>query len=145
MKEKYTEYIDHEALVVSVDTRRGVVRVKVSDAGECGSCPAARLCSMGSREEENDNHIDVATKHVAAYKPGDKVKIRGTEKMHRRAVTLVTVLPSVALVAVMVGIYMLTDNQLAAALGGLGTTIFFFVLLYLCRNHIAHEFSFELI
>ena len=57
---------------------------------------------------------------------------------------IATVIPSIALVAVMVIIYMLTADQTVAALGGIGSMIFFFVMLYLFRNRIAHEFSFTI-
>lgn len=145
MKTEYTDYIEHPAVVVDTDVRRGILKVRVDDSGECGGCPAARLCSLASvgDAEKKSGLLDIRVRDVSAFRKGDKVTVRGTERMHRRAIMLATVFPSVALVAVMTAIFLLTSDQLAAALGGLGATVFFFALLYVCRNRIAHEFSFE--
>ena len=71
--------------------------------------------------------------------------MRGTEQMHHKAIMYATVLPCAFLVAVMVAVYLITFNQLAAALSGLGVTILFYVILWACRNKIAHEFVFSIV
>lgn len=65
--------------------------------------------------------------------------------MHRKAIMYATVLPCIALVAVMVAVYLLTLNQLAAALSGIGVMILFFFILWCSRNKIAHEFCFTIV
>ena len=50
--------------------------------------------------------------------------------MHHKAIMYATVLPCAFLVAVMVAVYLITFNQLAAALSGLGVTILFYVILW---------------
>lgn len=137
-----TEYIDkieHRGIVKSV--RPGAVTVAIeSGSGEgCGSCPAARICGAANRDS-----IEIATHDAAHYRPGDSVMISGTERMHRRAIMLATVLPCITLVATMVIIWLLTGSQAGAAFGGLAMTIIFYVILYLCRNRIAHEFIFTI-
>ena len=58
---------------------------------------------------------------------------------------IVTVIPTLALITVMIGIYLLTGSQVAACLSALGAMIVFFVGLYMLRNKLAHEFVFEVI
>ena len=108
--------IDHHGIVTAVDAAAGTVTVIINEEDECDCCPAAKLCTIK-----------------------DKTADRIT------AILLATVIPCVVLVAVMVGVYLITFNQLAAALCGLGTMIAFFIILYLCRNHVAHEFNLEIL
>lgn len=135
-------YIDHKGVVERVDSASGSIVVRISDEAECSECPAAVLCgSTGGK----GHTIKVETPHASSYRKGDLVTVRGTEQMHHKAITIATVLPCIALVAVMTAIYLLTASQLAAALGGLAATVIFFVLLYLFRNKIAHEFIFRIV
>lgn len=139
-KPESIDYIEHTAIVRKVDAAKDVISVVIADNNECHGCPAARLCS-GAGEEEM---IEISTPRAGSYKTGDEIFIRGTEQMERRAIMLATVLPCVILVAIMVGIYLLTANQALAALCGVGAMIVFFAALYLCRDRIAHEFVFTI-
>lgn len=136
------DYIEHDAIVVSTTPSKNAVVVRLDDSDECGECPAARICQASG---QSDNKITVITPHAARFKKGDIVTLRGTEQMHHKAVMLATVLPCIALVAVMVAVYLITFNQLAAALCGIGVTFAFYLILYLCRNKIAHEFLFTIV
>ncbi len=135
------EHIDHHGIVASVDPAYDKVTVRIDDRDECGTCPAANLCTGG---REASGLITVTTPHASSFRKGDEVIVRGTEQMHRKAIMLATVLPCIALVAVMVAVYILTANQLAAAVCGLTVTVFFFVILFVFRNRIAHEFNFSI-
>lgn len=137
-----TDHIDHAGTVVGTDPGANTVRVRIDAGAECGSCPATALCR---RDTGEGNTVTVETVHAGRYRKGDAVTVRGTERMHRKAVMYATVLPSIALVAVMVGVYLLTANQLAAALSGLGAMILFFTAMWLARNKVAHEFTFTIL
>lgn len=119
----------------------GKVRVKIADASQCGTCAAASLCSMGSKKQGTE--LDVSVPASLQVGVGDKVEIAGTEQLHKKAIRLATLYPTLAILAVMIGVYLLTGNQLAAAFSGIGTMILFFVTLWLFRNKIEHEFSFS--
>ncbi len=121
------DYVEHTAIVQSTDPVRNIVNVRITDLEECGDCPAAQLCN------------------ASGFRKGDILEIRGTEQMHRKAIMYATVLPCIALVAVMVAVYLLTLNQLAAALSGIGVMILFFFILWCSRNKIAHEFCFTIV
>lgn len=134
------EYIDHIGRVESIDAAKGNLRVRLEGEHECGACPAANLCHGA---ENGAQYIDVAVRNPGAFRVGDRVRMRGTERMHRRAIMLATVLPCIALIAIMTLIYVLTGDQLWSALGGLGSMLIFFLALYLARNRVAHEFEFD--
>ncbi|MBD5356697.1 MAG: SoxR reducing system RseC family protein [Bacteroides sp.] len=136
-----TDYIDHTGIVMSVNPNANSVTVKIDDCGDCGDCPAGKICEATGQTE---NTVTIVTPHACSYKRGDIVTVRGTEQMHRKAIMYATVLPSIALIIVMVIVYLLTFNQLAAALSGIAVTIIFYVVLWACRNKIAHEFSFSI-
>lgn len=136
-----SEYIDHHAIVEDVDTANDSVTVRIDNSSECGECPAASLCAGGG---DTSGKLIIKTHHAASFRKGEEVIVRGTEQMHYKAVMLATVIPCIALVAVMLAVYLISGDQLTAALAGLCATVFFFLMLYLMRNKIAHEFSFTI-
>lgn len=134
--------IDHHGIVTAVDAAAGTVTVIINEEDECDCCPAAKLCTI---KDKTADRITVASDRAGDFKKGEEVTLRASERMHRKAILLATVIPCVVLVAVMVGVYLISFNQLAAALCGLGTMIAFFIILYLSRNHVAHEFNLEIL
>lgn len=135
------DHIDHQAIVEKVDKAASTVTVRLTgdDGEDCGQCPAAALCGAKGKDS-----LEITTPQAASFSPGDHVIITGTEQMHRKAIMLATVIPCIALVVVMVGVYLLTLNQLLAALCGLGATLLFYLLIYLAKDKIAHEFNFTI-
>ena len=136
------EYIDHKGRITALDPEKRTVTVTLLEEADCGGCPAGKLCSNFSPDK---NVVTVQVADISAYKVGDFVAVRGTERLHRKAIMLATVIPSLALIIVMIGIYLLTGSQLAACLSALGARVVFFGGLYLMRNKLAHEFVFEII
>ena len=135
------EYIDHQGRITAVDPSKGTVTVSLLEEADCGECPAGKLCSNFTPDK---NVVEVAVPDPSRFKKGDFVNVRGSERLHRKAIIIVTVIPSLALIAVMIGIYLLTGSQLAACLSGIGSMLVFFFGLYLMRNKLAHEFVFEI-
>ncbi len=141
-----TEYIDsilHDGIVVRTDLTSGKVIVKIiDDEADCGSCPAAVVCSIaGNKSKEL---LEIPCDNPDRFRPGEKVRVSGSEKLHQKAIILAIVIPCAIMLVVMTTIYLLTASQLSAALGGLGSTAFFFILLYLMRDRVRHEFIFSI-
>lgn len=137
-----TESVIHTGTVTAVDSRRREVTVRLSSEEGCDACPAARLCGASGSE---GREVRVEVHDVASWPIGSAVRVAGTEAMHRRAIMLATVIPCIALIAVMTAVYLLTGSQSAAGLSGLGAMLVFFILLYLARNRIEHEFRFHIL
>ena len=136
------EYIEHQGRITAVNAAKGTVTVALTEDADCGECPAGKLCQNFTADK---NTLEVAVAHPDRYRTGDFVTVRGTERLHRKAILIATVIPCLALLVVMIGIYLLTGSQLAACLSALGAMLVFFVGLYLMRNKLAHEFVFEVI
>ena len=136
------EYIEHEGRIKSIDSPKKTLTVALLEEADCGECPAGKLCNNFAPDK---NIVTIPVADIAEYSVGDFVKVRGTERLHRKAIMLATVIPSLALIVVMIGIYLLTGSQLAACLSALGAMILFFFGLYLMRHKLAHEFVFEVI
>ena len=139
----YVDHIDDEGTVMRINIPEGTLKVKLEHGDDCGTCPAARLCNIAGGGKSDTMELPV--RHPERFHVGERVTLRGTEQMHRKAIMLCTVLPCIVLIAVMVAVYLLTFDQLAAALAGAGATVFFFIILYAMRNRIAHEFVFEVV
>lgn len=136
------EYIEHDGRISAIDKEKRIVTVTFLDNADCGACPAHKLCNNFDGQK---NNVDVPVADTSKYTVGEFVYLRGTERLHRKAIMMATVIPCATVIVVMIGIYLLTANQLAACLSGFGAMIFFFIGLYLMRNRIAHEFSFEIV
>lgn len=136
------EYIDHNGRITAINEEKRTVIVTLEEKASCGECPAWKLCSNFSSDE---NVVEVGVEHPEEYKVGEFVAVRGTERLHRKAILLITVIPTVAILVVMIGLYLLTRSQLTACVSALGAMIIFFLGLYLMRNKLAHEFVFEII
>lgn len=137
-----TETIDsitHQGTVRRVNPENGTITVALQKSvDECGNCPVSGLCEA-SRSET----LTVKVANPRSFKTGDKMELTGTERMHPKTLKMATVIPCIALVAAMTGIYIATGDQFAAVTGGLGVMVFFFAMLYAFRNKIRHEFTFE--
>lgn len=136
------EYIDHRGRITAINREKGTVTVSLIEEADCGECPAGKMCNNFLPDK---NILEIAVENPSAYKIGDFVEVRASERLHRKAIIIVTVIPSLALLAVMIGLYLLTGSQLTACLSGLGAMIVFFFGLYLMRNKLAHEFVFEIV
>ena len=138
MKSVKAEQIIHLGKVLSVDSSVGSIEILLEDGGDCGSCPAAKLCNHGPKSE---NKVVVMSDDT--FEVGEKVRVVGTEMMHRKAIVLALVCPCLLLIATMVMVYLLTLDESVAALSGLGLMLEFCIVLYVCRNRIAREFVFR--
>lgn len=136
------EYIDHTGRITAIDEEKNLLTVSLTEQADCGECPAGKLCNNFAPDK---NTVEIPVADSRQYKVGDFVTVRGTERLHRKAIMLATVIPSLALIAVMIGIYLLTASQLAACLSGIGAMLLFFLGLYLMRHKLAHEFVFDVI
>jgi hypothetical protein len=70
--------------------------------------------------------------------------VEGSERLHRKAIRLVTLYPTLAIIASMVGVFVVTGSETAAAVTGIAVMLIFFIALFLCRNRLAREFVFNI-
>ena len=135
------DFVEHQGRVTSINTAKGTLTVTFIEDADCGGCPASKLCANFSPDK---NTMEIPVDSISEYKVGDFVVVEAAERLHRKAIIIVTVIPSFALIAVMIGIYLLTHSQLAACLSGLGAMAAFFIGLFLIRKKLAREFVFNI-
>lgn len=133
------EAIEHDGIVLH--SGGGVVEVRLTDDGNCGGCPAARLCSVAGKASQV---VRIPASDYADYRVGEHVLVDGSETLHRKAIRLATVYPTLAVLTVMVGVYLLTASQMAAALSGVGVMVLACAALYGARRRLAAEFIFTI-
>ncbi len=131
--------IEHDGIVVRSGS--GVVEVRLTDDGNCGACPASGLCGVSGKSTQV---VRINTSDYADYRPGERVSVDGSETLHRKAIRLATVYPTLAVLAVMVAVYLLTASQMAAALSGVAVVVIACVALYAARHRLAAEFVFTI-
>lgn len=136
------EPIDHIA-VVSALPGEGRAEVVLSDSGQCDSCAAAKFCKPTGGGDKTV--MTVAVPAGMNLAKGDRVIVRGTEAIHRRAIMLATVIPCIALIVTMALVYWLTLSSGLAAASGFGAMFLFFGLLFLFRDKLAREFQFAVV
>lgn len=136
------EYIDHGATVTAVDLQKNTVTVTLSEDEECGGCPAGKLCHNFAPDK---NRMEIAVADASSFKVGEQVTVRGSEKLQMQAVVLINLIPTIAIIVVLIGIYLLTGSQLTAGICALGALVFFFIGIYMIRHKLAKEFVFKII
>ena len=135
------DFIDHQGRVTAVNPEKSTVTVTLLEEAECGECPAGKLCNNFSPDR---NVMEIPVRNPEIFKVGEFVTVKAAERIHRKAIMIVTVIPSIALIVVMIGVFLLTGSQLAASLSALGAMILFFGGLFMIRKKLAHEFVFYL-
>ena len=80
--------IDHHGIVTAVDAAAGTVTVIINEEDECDCCPAAKLCTI---KDKTADRITVASDRAGDFKKGEEVTLRASERMHRKAILLATV------------------------------------------------------
>jgi sigma-E factor negative regulatory protein RseC len=138
-KAQVSHPVTHRGEVVK--TNHSIVTVRLTSGTECEGCAAAKICRVS---ENNDNIIDVNTDDATTFTPGELVVVEGSERLHRKAIRLATLYPTIAIIATMVIVFLLTGNQTLAALAALAMMLIFFIILYLCRDRLDKEFLFTI-
>ena len=133
------ETVEHLAKVTALP-EKGSAEVVMSDPGQCDSCAAAKFCKPAGGGEKTVMTVGITP--GLDLRIGDRVIVRGTEAIHRRAIMLATVIPCVALIATMAVVFLLTLSSGLAAMSGLGAMLLFFLMLYIYRGKLAREFRF---
>lgn len=136
-------YIEHHGVISKVDRNEGLITVDITDTGDCHACAAAKLCGKARTKSHNTLTIDV--ENAGQFLPGDKVTLRGSERLHRRAILLATVVPSILLVASMLAVYLMSGSQFIACISALVAMVVFFVVLWVFRDKIDREFTFTVV
>lgn len=131
--------ISHSGVVESVED--GCVHVRIVVTSACAACKVAGYCNAA---ESKEKVVDVYTAKSAAYVVGQAVTVSASRQLATHALLLAFGLPFVILVAVLVGVLLLTGNELWAALGGLLALVPYYGILWLFRQKVRDRLAFQI-
>lgn len=131
--------ISHSGVVESVED--GCVHVRIVVTSACAACKVAGYCNAA---ESKEKVVDVYTAKSAAYVVGQAVTVSASRQVATHALLLAFGLPFVILVAVLVGVFLLTGDELWAALGGLLALVPYYGILWLFRQKVRDRLAFQI-
>lgn len=131
--------ISHSGVVESVED--GCVHVRIVVTSACAACKVAGYCNAA---ESKEKVVDVYTAKSAAYVVGQAVTVSASRQVATHALLLAFGLPFVILVAVLVGVLLLTGDELWAALGGLLALVPYYSILWLFRQKVRDRLAFQI-
>lgn len=132
--------IKHQGIVESIDGDH--VKVKILQSSACSSCSVKGHCNLSETKEKI---IDIYDKNAGDYIQGQKVLVCGTTSMGMKAVVLAFVMPFLVLFFSLFMTMEITDGDEAiSALVSMCALIPYYIIIYICRNKISRNFSFNL-
>lgn len=133
-----SERIRHKGIVETVEGDRVTVRI-----GQTSACAACRLNGHCNASESREKLISALVPAGRDIQVGDSVTVSTDLKTGYRAVAWGFAFPLVVLVAVIVIVQALTNNEAVAALTGLAALIPYYIGVYLLRHKLSRKVSFE--
>ena len=133
------DLIKHRGIVENI--KGSHIQVRIVQTSACSACSMKGHCNAS---ESKDKLIDIYDNHSSLYQKGEEVMIYGTTSMGMKAVLLAFGLPFLVLFIALYTIFILTGNELYAALGGLSALIPYYFIIYLIRNSLSRKFLFTI-
>ncbi|MBR2290965.1 MAG: SoxR reducing system RseC family protein [Prevotella sp.] len=130
--------ISHSGIIESVADN--LVKVRIVQTSACASCKVASHCNAS---ESKVKIVDVLTPG-SAYQVGQQVVVSTSKDVANRALFLGFGVPFLLLVGVLVLALRLTSDEGLAALSALGSLLPYYFLLWLLRDRIQRQVSFQI-
>ena len=132
-----TGEVSHKGMIVSVGKDK--VSVQIVSESACSACHAAGLCGAA---ESKKKIVDVPAYGDRSYSIGQEVEVCLARKMGLKAVLLSYVIPLVILLILVLSLPYIGFGELASGLVSIGGIAVYYLILYLCRNHLAEGYVF---
>lgn len=131
--------ISHSGIVESIQD--GCVKVRIVQTSACAACKMASHCNAA---ESKVKMVDVFCCDTAKFQKGQEVVVSASKHVANRALLLGFGVPFILLVGVLVMTLRLTSEEGLAALVALGSLVPYYFLLWLFRDRIQRQISFQL-
>lgn len=132
--------ITHSGIIESLEP--GCAHVRIVQTSACAACKVAGYCNASEKKEKIiDVFCDTRERGLAV---GQTVTVSTTPKVARRALLWGFGLPLVIMLGVLFVILMLTDDEGFAAMGGLLALAPYYLLIWLMRDKMREQLSFEI-
>ena len=132
--------VSHTGIVEGIAD--GCVSVRILQTSACAACKVAGHCNAAEAKEKM---VDVWCADAARYAVGQQVTVAASMAVARKALVLGFVMPFLLVVAVLVAVLYLTKNEGTAAMAALGSLIPYYLLLWLYRDRIQRDITFQII
>ena len=131
--------ISHSGIIDSIEGDS--VKVRIVQTTACAACKVASHCNAS---ESKVKIVDVFGCDTAKYKKGQEVVVWASRNVVSKALLLGFGMPLLLLIAVLVVVLYLTDNEGVAALVALASLIPHYLILWLCKDRIRQQVSFKI-
>ena len=133
-----TNTIQHQGIVESIDGAH--IRVRILQTTACSSCTAKGYCSSS---ESKEKLIEVVAQ-INTYEVGDTVMLEGQTSMGLKAVLLAFVIPFLWVIFFLFLFMNYVNNELYSAILSLVSLVPYYMVLWMFRNKLKHEFTFKI-
>ena len=133
-----TNTIQHQGIVESINDAH--IKVRIVQTTACSSCSAKGYCSSS---ESKEKFVDVVEANNS-YKVGDVVLLEAQTSMGLKAVLLAFVLPFIWLITFLFIFMGFFHSELLSAILSLVSLVPYYLVLWLFRNQIKHNFTFKI-
>lgn len=135
-----SDIIKHSGTIESIDGRH--VRVRIVQVAACAACKVASHCNASESKVKIVDVFDAPD--VQALAVGQDVVVTASRDVAGRALLIGFGLPFILMVAMLVAVLQLTGNEGLAALSGIGALVPYYFVVWLLRQRIAHDISFQI-
>jgi len=134
-----SQKISHAGIIESI--QGDSIKVRIVQTSACAACKVASHCNAA---ESKVKLVDVVEADASRYQLGQEVVVWASKDVANRALLLGFGLPFLMMVAVLVMVLYLTDNEGVAALSALGSLVPYYFLLWWYRDRIQRGISFRI-
>jgi len=131
--------ISHSGIVKSITN--GCVKVEIVQTSACAACKVAAHCNAA---ESKVKLVDVFPPDVSRYQVGQQVTVWASKSVANRALLLGFGIPFILLVCVLMIALRVFGNEGIAALAALASLVPYYLSLWLMKNRIQRQISFQL-
>ncbi|MFW5830618.1 MAG: SoxR reducing system RseC family protein [Prolixibacteraceae bacterium] len=130
--------IRHKAFVKEVTGSS--MTVTIINESACSTCHAKGACSMSEFQEK-----EIEISHFnRQYSPGEEVTVIFQESQGFKALFYGYILPFLLVMITLIGMFSLSNNEIASGLLALGVLIPYYTTLYYFRHYLKKIFNFEI-
>ena len=134
-----SQKISHAGVIESIEGDS--IKVRIVQTSACAACKVAGHCNAA---ESKVKIVDVVGADATRYQLGQEVVVWVSKDVANKALVLGFGLPFLLMIAVLVIVLHVTDNEGAAALSALGSLLLYYGLLWLRRESIQRGISFRI-
>ena len=134
-----SQKISHAGVIESIEGDS--IKVRIVQTSACAACKVAGHCNAA---ESKVKIVDVVGADATRYQLGQEVVVWASKDVANKALVLGFGLPFLMMVAVLVLMLYITDNEGVAALSALGSLLLYYGLLWLRRESIQRGISFRI-